>query len=59
MMPSGSPGGDVMSMPTAEKHQHDWFPVAVDYDDEFIILECAGCTERAWRNVYRLAPAEV
>lgn len=36
--------------------QHDLFPVAMDYESEFLVLECAECGERFWRNLHFLEP---
>ena len=35
---------------------HDLFPVAMDYESEFLVLECAECGERFWRNLHFLEP---
>ncbi len=41
------------------KHEHEWFPIAIDYDERFIILECSECSERAWTNAHPLEPKEI
>ena len=38
--------------------EHHWFPIAIDYSDSFMVLECAECSTRVWANVHRLGPEE-
>ena len=35
---------------------HDLFPVAMDYEGEFLLLKCAECGQRFWRNLHQLEP---
>lgn len=41
-----------MSQP--KRHKHEWFPVAIDDGDEFLVIECVECTERRWRRADQL-----
>lgn len=36
--------------------QHDLFPVAMDFESEFLLLECSECGWRFWRICISLEP---
>ena len=47
-----------MNKPTKKSCEHNLFPVAIDFEDEFAFYECSACGDRFWRNVHRVDEVE-
>jgi len=41
-----------------EKCEHCFYPLSVDSEYEFIVLECANCGEKIWRHTFFLTIEE-